>query len=258
MAGLGETVKNRQEKIVDILIKDGRDYLKEPREKMLEFTGNYHANRLLSNMREYPHAYVLACIMDRQIKYGKAWIIPYEISREIGGFEFKRLLKLSERQIYSIFKRKHLHRFNKEMAKSFYLALRVIRNEYGDDAGRIWSGRPSSAKVVYRFLRFRGVGPKIATMAVNILARDFKIKFSDYSSVDISADRHVVRVFKRLGFVPHDADENQVIYCARSLYPRFPGIFDLACFEIGHDVCHVRNPECKTCSLNKYCPKNIR
>jgi len=246
-----------QQKIINVLIKEGRDYLNEPKEKSIGFSDDFHANHLLSNIKKYPHAYVLACIMDRQIGYERAWIIPYEISKEIGGFEFSRLSKLNERQIYSIFKKRHLHRFRREMAKSFYLGIKRIEEEYDGDAGKIWRGHPSSAEVVYKFLQFRGVGPKIATMAVNILARDFKVKFSDYSSVDISADRHVARVFKRLGFVSEDADVNGVIYYARSLYPKFPGIFDIACFNLGRDICRVRNPECEKCDLKKYCPKNI-
>ena len=43
--------------------------------------------------------------------------------------------------------------------------------------------------MVYRFLEFNGVGPKIASMAANILAREFKIPFADYFSIDISAER---------------------------------------------------------------------
>src|SRR5690554_7296394 len=64
---------------------------------------------------------------------------------------------------------------------------------------RSWRGNPSSAAVVYRFLQFDGVGPKIATMATNILARDFKIPMSDYYSVDISTDVHILRVLRRSG-----------------------------------------------------------
>lgn len=71
-----------------------------------------------------------------------------------------------------------------------------------------------SAEVVLRFLQFRGVGPKIATMATNILAREFKVPFADYYSVDVSADVHVRRVFHRLGLVRDSATLEDIIYCA--------------------------------------------
>ena len=40
-----------------------------------------NANKLLNDLDRYPHAYVLAGLMDRQIKAERAWIIPYEIKK---------------------------------------------------------------------------------------------------------------------------------------------------------------------------------
>jgi endonuclease III len=85
------------------------------------------------------------------------------------------------------------------VGRSIHDALGIIADKYHGDAGRIWAGTPSSADVVYRFLELPGVGVKIATMAANILARELKVPFSDYYSIDISPDRHVRRVFARLG-----------------------------------------------------------
>ena len=247
---------NNQKEIIAILIKKGNELLNKPRQKTI-FTGNQLADDLLSNIKEYPHAYVLACIMDRQIKAERAWGIPYNISQKIGGFEFSKLCSLNLDKIKQIFKTNNLHRFNEEMANNFYLAIQKIHNDYGDDASRIWSNSPSSAAIVRRFLEFRGVGVKIATMAVNILARDFKILMTDRICIDISPDTHVKRTFKRLGFIPIEASIDELIYCARELNPEYPGIFDLSCWEIGRDWCRPNNPVCNECYLNRYCPKII-
>lgn len=249
-------ITNNQEEIVSILIKKGEKLLNKPRQRTL-FTGNKAADDLLNNIKGYPHVYVLACIMDRQIKAEKAWIIPYKVSRETEGFEFSKLRSLTADKIKKMFKTNNFHRFNKEMANNFYQAIQKIHNDYGDDASRIWKDNPPSAVIVRRFLEFRGVGVKIATMAVNILARDFKIPMKDHICIDISPDVHIRRVFQRLGFIPKEASVDEVIYCARELNPEYPGIFDLSCWEIGRDWCRPNNPACKECYLDKLCPKNI-
>jgi len=156
-----------------------------------------------------------------------------------------------------IFKRKSLHRFNEIMGKNFYLATRKIHNNYQDDASNIWKDNPRSATIVRRFLEFNGVGIKIATMAANILARDFKIPMTDYINIDISPDIHVMRVFKRLGFISKDVSNDDLVYCARELNPMYPGIFDLSCWEIGRYLCRPIKPICEKCYLNDYCIKKL-
>ena len=98
------------------------------------------------------------------------------------------------------------------------------------------------------------MGPKIATMAVNLLARNFKVQFADYYSVDISADGHVRRVFGRLGLCAPDAEVEQIIYKARALYPKFPGIMDVASWEIGRQWCGMHTCRCHECYMNDLCP----
>ena len=92
---------NSKEKIVNILIEKGNELFKQPY-KHIEFTKNKEADNLLNNLKDFPHAFVLACVMDRQIKAERAWLIPYKISEEIKGFEFSMLLKVNqEEQKYS-------------------------------------------------------------------------------------------------------------------------------------------------------------
>jgi len=244
--------KENLEKIKQTLIERGNELLKSPK-KFHEFTGDKNADELLNNLEKYPHAFVLACIMDRQIPAERAWKIPYLISIEIGGFEFEKLVSLSEEYLTKLFLEKKLHRFNKDMAKNFYLGIQRISKEYDKDASNIWKNKPKSATVVRRFLEFNGMGIKIATMITNILARDFKIPMEDYICIDISPDVHVKRVFKRIGFISENSNNDELLYSAKELNPEFPGIFDFSCWEIGRKWCHPKNPECEKCYLNKYC-----
>jgi endonuclease III len=238
----------------DILIEHGEKLLAEPL-AFISFTEDSNADTLLNDIDNYPHAFVLACLMDRQQKATKCWLIPYRIQQKIGSFEFKNLARLSQARITTLMtKPEPLHRFTEIMAGVFYRGIRQIELQYAGDASKIWDNTPSSATIVRRFLEFDGAGQKIATMAANLLVRHFKIPVSDKYSIDVSVDVHVRRVFRRLGFVRNKASNEEIIYTARELNPAYPGVFDLPTWEVGQAWCHEQNPECLKCYLRKHCP----
>lgn len=242
--------------IANVLIEHGFAHMRE-RAAFIRFTQVLEPDVLLNDLERYPHAFVTACVMDRQVKAELAWQIPFKLQERLGTFRFKDIAALHYSDIKKAFARPApLHRFTATMAKCFFEAIRHIGDAYDGDASKIWSGKPSSAVVVYRFLKFHGVGPKIATMAVNILARDFKIKFADYYSVDISADAQVRRVFERLNLTNNGATEQEIIYKARSLNPEFPGLLDFPAWEIGRNWCRPRNPDCPSCYMKTVCPSS--
>ena len=246
--------KMSEKSIRDRLVEHGQTLFRAPKQP-ITFTKEAQADALLNDLDNHPHAFVLACVMVRQVKAERAWLIPYRISQKIGGFSMEKLKALSREDVHRHMREPEpLHRFVDTMADHFYSAVQRIKNNYADDAARIWAGEPPSAEVVYRFLEFDGVGPKIASMAANILAREFKIPFSDYYSIDISADVHVLRVFSRLGLCAADATVEQVIYKARALYPEFPGMMDLPCWEIGRNWCKSRSPVYSDCYMKDLCP----
>ena len=218
------------------------------------FTKNIDANKLLNDIENYPHAFVIACIMSRQIKAERAWIIPHELENRIGDFKFKTLLNLSEKKIIRYMtKPKSLHRFNTTMAKYCFAAIQHIKKKFKGNASNIWRGNLSSAEIVYRFLQFNGIGQKIATMATNILIRDFKIKVSDKYSVDISIDDIVPRVLKRVYGLSRKADSTELIFFARSINPDYPGILDIVTWKIGREWCKPKKPKCINCPVSKMC-----
>jgi endonuclease III len=236
------------------LVEHGQALFRAQKRPIL-FTREPKADALLNDLAHHPHAFVLACVMDRQVKAERAWLIPYRISEKIGGFSMKALNALSRAEVTRLMaKPEPLHRFVDKMAVYFHSTVQRIMTDYAGNAASIWAGRPSSAEVVYRFLEFDGVGPKIASMATNILAREFKVDFADYFAIDISADVHVRRVFARLGLCSADATVEQVIYKAKALHPEFPGMMDLPCWEIGRNWCKAKGPTCSGCYMNDLCP----
>lgn len=243
--------------IRDILTNRGQTLFEQPRQ-FIQFARHQQADELLNDLEHYPHAFVLACIMDRQISAERAWRIPYEIQQRVGSFAFQDLSQLTAEEIQTAMSQPTpLHRFLNDMAQFFHSAIQRIAAQYDGNASNIWSGNPSSATIVRRFLQFDGVGPKIATMAANSLVRDFKIPVSDKFSIDVSPDVHIQRVFKRLGLVGQRASLEEIVYTAREMNPRYPGIFDLSVWEIGRNWCRPHNPTCELCYMNEVCPRII-
>jgi endonuclease III len=236
-----------------ILVKLGWERYNAPKENQVHFVEDETANTFLNDFKRYPHAYVLACCMDRQMKAEAAWMIPYKVFQIFGDFSMKTLASKSETEYVKVFRKYKLHRFTDNMGKVFYDAIQRIHHNYADDANNIWKGNPSSATVVYRFLEFNGVGIKIATMATNILARQYKIPFSDNYSIDVSPDVHVRRVMCRMGLVEKKASNDKIIYKARELCPEFPGIIDYSLWLLGRTTCKAGNPDCENCLVKKEC-----
>ena len=122
------------------------------------------------------------------------------------------------------------------MAQYFFSAVQDIHSKYGNSAANLWVDKPQSALVIRHFLEFKGVGVKIANMATNILVRDFKIPMEDYSSIDIAPDVQVKKFFIENGLLRREASNEELIYLAREIYPEYPGILDIAAWELGRKL----------------------
>jgi len=218
------------------------------------FAVKVEADQLVKDINGHPHAFVIACLMDRVGKAERAWGIPYELQQRLGSFEFPFLLQLSLQELENAMKQPtSLHWLNNVMPKNMYKAIHRISDVYNGDARAIWAGRPSSATIVRRFLEFDGAGPKVATMAANILVQDLGVEVADHYSIDISVDVHVRRVLSRMGFVPKGESDEYIIYRAREMHPEYPGVFDLVLWDLGRAQCRPRNPACTNCEWAVQC-----
>lgn len=219
------------------------------------FTPNEEANRLACDLEHHPHFYVFGCLMDFQMSSERAWEIPYRVAQAFGGTAFETFARLSQEELEAFFVENSLHRFSKKAARFLYLATQHIHQTYDGNAANIWKDNPSSAVVVQRFLEFSGMGLKIASMATNILARDFRVPMSDRTSIDVSPDVHLKRVMGRMGLVADPEDLTEIINTARVINPDYPGLLDFSMWEIGRKWCRPTNPACGLCYLGDVCPK---
>ena len=207
---------------------------------------------------QYPHLFVLCCLMEKRINSDRAWKIPFTVCDVFKKYDIEELNNISAHKYQTLFKEKNLHCFNKSMATVFKSALNRIVTIYGGKASSIWEGRPSSATVVARFLEFHGCGIKIATMATNLLHRALSVDYSDYYSLDISPDVHIMRVMEKLGLIPrmNNGDRTLAIYRAREIYPQYPGILDGLFWNVGRNYCHPFAPSCQDCPISAVCKYN--
>lgn len=252
-------MKNKSE-IVSKLVSEGKTLFQRTKGDIVPFIRNSRysqrkeADKLLNNFNKYPHAFVIGCLADKQVDADIAWLTPYNIYSQVESFEISALAKIELSQFRRIMENaKPRHRFHNMLSEEIYYGIKHIVKGYGGNASKIWADKPSCALVAKRFLEFKGIGPKISSMATNILARDFKIKFSDYSCIDISADVHIQRVFKRLGLCNEGASIDEIIKTARALHPEFPGLMDLPTWEIGRDFCDPKTPKCNECYMLSLC-----
>jgi endonuclease III len=222
--------------------------------KLDRFAAKPEADQLVKDIRSHPHAYVIACLMDRRITAERAWGIPYELQQRLGSFEFSFLRALSLQQLEEAMQRPTaLHALGQAMPVVLYRAIHHIDEAYDGDASAIWKGRPSSETIVRRFREFYGAGPKISTMAANILVRDFRVDVADRSAIDISVDVHIRRIFARMGFVLPGASDEMIIVRAREMNPEYPGILDLLLWDLGRERCRPTNPGCHGCNWKDRC-----
>ena len=229
------------------------------RQKHLLFGPNEEDNnQKLYHYSIYPHLFVLSCLMDKQVSAKIAWDIPISVCRHLNAWSINALNDYSIDQYVNMFNSNSMHSLNNEMAEVFKQGLSKIVNEYQGDASLVWRGKPSSATVISRFLSFKGCGIKIATMAANLLYRGLDIQFSDYSSIDISPDIHIVRVMSRLGLLintNNDKKRLEAIYRAREINPSYPGLLDGYFWFIGSNYCKAQRPDCESCPLNDICKR---
>jgi endonuclease-3 len=68
-------------------------------------------------------------------------------------------------------------------------------------------------------------------------------------------DTHILRVGKRLGLIPEDADANAAHEVMGELVPKEKYVsFHINLIRLGRELCRPKSPKCETCPARKHCP----
>jgi len=206
---------------------------------------------------EYPLEFVLRVIFDEHIRWELAWAAPDELRNRLGHLDVNKIAQIDESELKKIMSTpKALHPYVNKMPRQIIRACKFIVDRYNGDARQIWKGSLYAKDIENRFDEIPQIGQKKASMAVNMLVRDYGIPILDKErqGIDVSYDIHVRRVFIRTGLVDNDSLD-EVIKAAQVLNPQYPGALDYPAWVIGQKWCKKTNPLCSDCILASVCPK---
>jgi endonuclease III len=136
------------EGIVSMLVQKGQEILDKPKAQIVRFVRNSkysqgnEADRLLNDFKNFPHAFVISCIADKQVDADTAWLTPYNISLQVESFEIKHLAKIELSRFKEIMENANpKHRFHKMIAEEIHSGINHIMEAYNGNAAKIWDLR---------------------------------------------------------------------------------------------------------------------
>jgi len=203
--------------------------------------------------------FLIATILDQGVGFEEAWESPEILEKRLGHLDPSSISQMSVADLARVIRSpKSLHRFPNKMAGYLIDSCRLLATRYKSDFRNVWKKLDSrqTSEIIKRLMDFDGIGQKKSTMATRILWELGPLSNFETRQIDISLDRHVVRVFLRTGLVNRE-DSSDILYMARQLFPTFPALLDPPSWKIGKDFCHRSNPNCYLCPLSGICPKLV-
>ena len=226
---------------------------RDPNRSNPVFTDNDAANQILISD---DWAFLAGVIGDYQMPAERAWAVPYNLSRRLGGWGVELVAEDPGRVLAAFLGPPALHRFPNQSARWFVAGAQQVIDDYGGNAGAVWGDQPTARELQARLNEFLGISQKKAAMAVEILAGQFGVDIRELSGSDIAYDVHVRRLMLRTGLAERD-EVNHMVEAARIANPARPGALDLPMWEIGRTWCHARQPECDRCVVGDVCPRQV-
>jgi len=196
-------------------------------------------------------------MFDQGIRADLAWDAPLELRKRLNHLDPHRIARMKDPVLEKVMRYpKSLHRYRRKMPNWIIAASRLLVERYDGKPDNIWNDNPRADDLQRRFIEFKGIGQKKASMATNILVRDknVKVRGVDLSGIDVSGDVQVRRVFLRAGLIDVDSVD-AVVHAAKLFNPKYPGELDLPAWYIGRKFCHPNQPECSSCPILSECPK---
>jgi len=141
----------------------------------LSLTGDDAADELLSND---PLALLIGMVLDQQVPLEWAFRSPLELRERLGGrLDAAEMATMDPEALVRVFTGPPaLHRFPGSMAGRVQELCRVVADDYGGDASRIWRSASSGQELLKTVRSLPGFGDRKAKIFVALLGKRMDVR----------------------------------------------------------------------------------
>jgi uncharacterized HhH-GPD family protein len=140
----------------------------------LYFTGNDEANALLASD---PFALLVGFALDQQVPVPTAFSGPLKLKQRLGTLDPGKIAATDPARVIEAFREKPaIHRFPGSMAARTQELARLVEEEYGGDASRLWTEAADGADLRARIAALPGFGEMKIKALGAVLAKRFGVE----------------------------------------------------------------------------------
>jgi len=137
----------------------------------LYFTDSDDANALIASN---PMALLIGFALDQQITVQQAFTGPLRLRERLGSLD---AATLASADLEPVFREKPaIHRFPAKMAERVHALAAHVLDEYGGDAGRVWTGASDTATLRSNIASLPGFGEMKVKALGSVLAKRFGVE----------------------------------------------------------------------------------
>jgi uncharacterized HhH-GPD family protein len=140
----------------------------------LYFTGNDEADALLA---AEPFALLVGFALDQQVPVPTAFSGPLKLKQRLGTLDPGKIAATDPARVIEAFREKPaIHRFPGSMAERVQKLARMVEEDYGGDASRLWTDASDGADLRARIAALPGFGEMKIKALGSVLAKRFGVE----------------------------------------------------------------------------------
>ena len=140
----------------------------------IHITGDEHADRVLTDS---PFALLVGMMRDQQYPMEHAFRGPAKVQMRFGSFEPAAIAAADPEEFRALASTPPaIHRFPGSMAVRLQEVARIVEEQYGGDASRLWTEAADARELMKRLQALPGFGQQKARIFVALLAKQFGVR----------------------------------------------------------------------------------